>query len=173
MTKKVDITPELKVYKFLEDYPELEPVLIAMAPEFSKLTNPFLRKTIARVTSLAQAAAVAHIPASSLVNRLRLQVGLPELEATQVEIRAYGGAKPEWCSGPVKSTHDAREAILKGQMPLADILQELQRHASGEVYLLITPVLPAPLLEKIKEQDFESYTEKLAEQHYLSWIRRA
>ncbi len=54
---KLIITPQTKVKELLDAYPELEPVLIDMAPAFKKLRNPVLRRTIARVTSIKQAAA--------------------------------------------------------------------------------------------------------------------
>ena len=61
-------------------YPELEEKLIEMAPVFKKLKNPILRRTIARVTTLQQAAAVGEIPVHKLVNSLRELAGQGELE---------------------------------------------------------------------------------------------
>jgi len=75
MTDPLPITPETKVAALLEAYPELEPVLIAAAPAFNKLSNPVLRRTIARVTSLRRAAEVAGIPMRELVVRLRAAAG--------------------------------------------------------------------------------------------------
>jgi hypothetical protein len=65
MTDPLPITPETKIAALLEAYPELEPVLIATAPAFNKLSNPVLRRTIARVTSLRRAAEVAGLPCAS------------------------------------------------------------------------------------------------------------
>ena len=48
------ITSSTKVAALLEEYPELEDVLMAMAPPFKKLRNPFLRKSVAKVASLGQ-----------------------------------------------------------------------------------------------------------------------
>jgi len=56
------ITPDLKIGAFLEAYPELEEVLIAAAPAFAKLRNPLLRQSVARVTTLRQAARVGVEP---------------------------------------------------------------------------------------------------------------
>lgn len=69
------LTPETKVAALLEAYPELEPVLIAAAPAFNKLSSPVLRRTIARVTSLRRAAEVAGLPVRELVVRLRAAAG--------------------------------------------------------------------------------------------------
>jgi len=75
MTEPLPITPETKVAAQPEAYPELEPVLIAAAPAFNKLSNPVLRRTIARVTSLRRAAEVAGLPVRELVVRLRAAAG--------------------------------------------------------------------------------------------------
>ncbi len=60
-TTKPSITPNMKVAEFLKHYPELESVPINMAPAFAKLKNPVLRKTVARVATLGQAAAFSMI----------------------------------------------------------------------------------------------------------------
>ena len=62
MNAKLVITPKTKVAELLSTYPELEDVLVDMAPAFKKLKNPVLRRTIARVTSLQQAASVGEVP---------------------------------------------------------------------------------------------------------------
>ena len=73
--EKVIITPETKIYDLLENYPALENKLIEIAPVFSKLKNPVLRRTIAKVTSIKQAALVGNVSLNHLVNELRKEVG--------------------------------------------------------------------------------------------------
>jgi hypothetical protein len=57
------ILPSTKVATLLDRYPELENVLIELAPPFKKLKNPFLRKGVAKVASLRHAATVSLQPA--------------------------------------------------------------------------------------------------------------
>ncbi len=83
MEKKLIITPKTKVSELLEAYPELERVLIDIAPTFKKLKNPMLRRTIARVTSLQQAASVGEIPVDVIVNKLRGIVGQDSIVAME------------------------------------------------------------------------------------------
>ena len=52
----LQIQSSTKVGQLLDAYPELEEVLIKMAPPFKKLKNPILRKSIAKVATLQQAA---------------------------------------------------------------------------------------------------------------------
>ena len=59
MSMAVDINLQTKIATLLKVYPELEERLIELVPAFDKLRNPILRRTIAKVTSLQQAAAMA------------------------------------------------------------------------------------------------------------------
>ncbi|HPA51566.1 MAG TPA: DUF1858 domain-containing protein, partial [Thermoanaerobaculia bacterium] len=92
------ITPETKVGELLEAYPELEETLVAIAPAFSKLKNPVLRRTVARVATLAQAARVGGVEVRTLVGTLRQAAGLAG-EPTAAEAAAAGeilAAPPAW-----------------------------------------------------------------------------
>ena len=164
------ITPRTKVYELLQAYPELEDVLIEMAPVFKKLKNPVLRRTIARVTTLQQAAQVGEIPVHSLVNTLRQKVGQDNLEG--LEAGAAGqSAKPSW----LKEDHivkrlDARPIIEQGGHPLGEVLEGVRDLKSGEIFELTTPFLPAPLIEKVVAQGFDNYAVKKAEDHYINYF---
>src|SRR5262249_47842830 len=68
------ILPETRIGDLIEKYPQLEDVLVGMAPAFRKLKNPILRHSIGKVASLRQAAAVGGIPVAALVNRLLAEV---------------------------------------------------------------------------------------------------
>lgn len=68
---KLDITPQTLIGDLLKNYPQLEDTLIEIAPVFRKLKNPILRKTVARVTTLKQAAVVGNVSLSTMINELR------------------------------------------------------------------------------------------------------
>ena len=82
---RIDITPQTKVGELLTAYPELEDLLIEIAPAFKKLRKPVLRRTVAKVTSLAQAARVGRWPQRSEVDYIATRYD--GLSATQ----AWGG----------------------------------------------------------------------------------
>jgi hypothetical protein len=69
------ITPKTNVLELIEAYPQLEEVLIEYLPVFKKLRNPILRKTVARITTLHQAAIVGNENVEDLINHLRKEVG--------------------------------------------------------------------------------------------------
>ena len=69
------IGPETTVGAMLDAYPELESVLVEMAPAFAKLRNPAVRRTVAKVATLEQAARIGGISLPALILRLRNVTG--------------------------------------------------------------------------------------------------
>ncbi len=66
---------KIKVLELIETYPELEDVLIEYAPAFKNLKNPVLRRTVAKIATLQQAAAIGGVKTEELINRLRKRGG--------------------------------------------------------------------------------------------------
>lgn len=167
MNEQTQITPETKISALLDHYPQLEEVLIEMAPAFKKLNNPILRKTIARVATLRQVAQIGDLSLAVLINKLRSVVGqTADFEAGD-KIK-QSSTPPSWFdpSKIVKSLN-ARPMIESGQQPISQVLEELKSLKSGEIYELITPFVPAPLLDMIKTKDFQAWVQ----QHFKEMVR--
>lgn len=148
--EKPIITPKTKIYDLLEAYPELEEPLIKAAPQFKKLKNPVLRKTIARVTNLSQAATIGGIRVEDLVNVLRQAAGQEgdDLASAGDEIK-YTYNRPGWFSaGAIAATIDIREMLNAGEQPVHEVLGAIKKLEAGEVLETIAPFLPAPLIDK-------------------------
>ena len=64
------ITPETRVGALLDAHPELEVTLIGIAPTFKALKNPVLRRTVAKVATLEQAARIADLTAFFMLGEL-------------------------------------------------------------------------------------------------------
>ncbi|MCK4462109.1 MAG: DUF1858 domain-containing protein [candidate division Zixibacteria bacterium] len=156
-TAKPAITPEMKVAALLDAYPDLEALLYEIAPAFAKLRNPILRKTVARVTTLRQAARVAGVELATMINRLREAAGQsPGLDVSSG--RSPETATPVWVDqSRVVQTFDARSAIERGEQPMGRIMAELKKLKGGEVYELITPFVPAPLIDLAAKQGYEAW----------------
>jgi uncharacterized protein (DUF2249 family) len=164
------ITPKTKVHELLESYPQLEDVLIEIAPVFKKLRNPVLRRTIARVTTLQQAAQVGQIPVHEMVNTLRQKVGQDRLEGLEAS-GTGNSAKPSWLrEEKITMRLDARPIIEQGGHPLGEVLTGVNELKPGEIYELATPFLPAPLIERVVAQGFDNWSEKKAEDHFINYF---
>ena len=81
----MEINLQTKVVELLEAYPQLEEQLLNLSPTFAKLKNPILRRTVAKVTSLQQAAKIAGISPARMVQALRKAVGLSSGEMIESE----------------------------------------------------------------------------------------
>ena len=69
--------------------------------------------------------------------------------------------QPDWFSeDKVTNTYDTREMLAGGGHPVAKVLEDLANFEAGDIYELVTPFLPAPLLDKVKAQGFECWTKK-------------
>lgn len=167
-----DITPDSKLGALLERWPEAEAVLLEISPHFKALQNPVLRRTVARVATLRQVANVSGVPLAVIVERLRAGAGLPPLA-----VAASGSEvapRPPWIEGAAPAcTHDARAAIEAGEHPMPRVMADLASLAAGEVYLLLTPFVPAPLLDLARDKGFESYSAAEEEGLVRTWFRRA
>lgn len=156
---KLIITPDTNVHELLETYPQLEDTLIGIAPVFKKLKNPVLRKTIARVTSLKQASVVGGVSLAEMINTLRNEIGQEQV-TVKSESAQNKNDKPAWTEN-VKITYDAREDLENGVHPINKVMTETNSMNKGEVYLLVTPFVPAPLIDILVKKGFEVYTENV------------
>lgn len=154
------ITPDTKVGEMLERYPQLEEVLIAISPTYKALKNPVLRRTVARVATLRQVSKVGDVPLGQLIGRLRSAAGL-EPAGGEVKEAAQDSGRPAWAvPTAVALTFDARPVIAGGGHPLPEVMGGLARLGPGQVYELLTPFVPAPLIDIAKGKGFVAFTVK-------------
>ena len=171
--EKPAITPDLKVSKLLSAYPELEEVLIGIAPAFKKLSNPVLRRTVARITSLRQAARVGGVSLGDMVNRLRVAAGQEEAFVKDDKTDAPVEDRPGWVADGTVELFDARETIESGGHPLPQVMAAFGKLGPGQVYALVTPFLPAPMIDKVKQKGGQAWTEQMGPEHYVTYFGRA
>ena len=157
---KLEITPSVIVNELLEVYPELEDVLISIAPPFKKLKNPFLRKTVAKVATIKHIAAVGKVPLNELIAKLRDAVGQPPINESFND-EEYFSEQPDWFL-PDKVTLSVDEAKQenKNEMTLVTIMRESKSVKPGEIIELVTTFLPAPGIDKLKAKG------------YLVWVNK-
>lgn len=162
--EKAGITLQTKISELLEDYPSLETKLLELSPVFSKLKNPILRRTVARVTSLQQAAMVAGINPILLVKELRTMAGLSSLDLDTNEVNVEQDAlssAPDWfVEGRIKRVLDARPIIDAGGSPMQEILRLANELGSNEILRLTTSFRPQPIIDVLKSKGFEVWSKE-------------
>jgi uncharacterized protein related to proFAR isomerase len=132
--EKLIITPKTKIYDLLEAYPQLEEVLIAKAPKFEKLRNPVLRRTVAKITNLGQAAAIGGVNLEDLINDLRTEVGQATVADLGESQAHYNTKQPEWFDkARITNSLDIREMLLEGEQPVHEVLASIKELNEDEI----------------------------------------
>lgn len=161
------ITPKTKIYDLLESYPQLEETLISAAPEFKKLQNPVLRKTITRITNLSQAATIGGLNVEDLVNRLREKIGQNNIETLEDTGIKYTTQKPDWFKQTaVVNSIDIREMLNRGEQPVHEVLAAVKKLNDQEILEIIAPFIPAPLIDKSLSLGYKHYLDNSAPGEY-------
>jgi hypothetical protein len=166
----VPITPDLKVAALLDEYPELEPVLIELAPAFKNLRNPVLRKTVARVTTLQRAAGIAGLDTAVLVRTLRTAAGqaiddagmsislLERHECGCSQTQEQGIDDGAWFDeSRVRETIDADTMLAAGEVPLAKVLRRSRALSAGDILRVTIEFKPLPLIETLEQRGFRTF----------------
>src|SRR5674476_875449 len=116
------ITPKTTVHTLLKEYPFLLEYLAAYDPEFGKLTNPVLRRTMGRMATLDKAAQLADVPLNQLMNDVA------------GEIQAKTGARPDIADAPGVHTVDparlAELAAIVGELHAGKTADEVKPRLS-------------------------------------------
>ena len=171
--ERLIITPKTKIYDLLVAYPELEEILIASAHEFKKLKNPVLRKTIARITNISQAATIGNLNVEELVNTLREKVGQGSLEQLDESGTKYINTRPEWFrKEAVMQTIDIREMLNRDEQPVHEVLSAIKRLNENEILEIIAPFIPAPLLDKTLSLNYKHWLDKKSDSEYRVYFSK-
>ncbi len=166
------ITPDSRLGELLERWPELEAVLVDLSPHFRALRNPVLRRTVAKVATLRQVSSVSGVALGVLVAKLREGAGLAP--APVEDEAGAAGERPAWATErDVARTHDARAEIEAGEHPMPRVMSDLAALADGEVYALVTPFVPAPLVDLARERGFLAFSVAEGDALVRTYFRRS
>ncbi len=175
MNKKIlEITKDTKVATLLDYYPELEETLIAMAPPFQKLKTPVLRRSVAKVASLRQAAVVGGLSVNKMVNALRAAVGQPSLEIEEVdESQNYFGSQPNWFDEKriVIRTNEDKD-FPENQMPITIILKKCNLLKTSEIFELRASFLPAPGIDLMRAKGFVTWSSESSNNEVITYFSK-
>ncbi len=150
------ITPKSKLMQVLDAFPELEEILISYIPAFKDLKNPILRKTIAKIATMQQVAAIGHIKVEDLINMLRKEVGQDCIESS--DDFKVNRDQPEWYKNEkVTKSFDARDMLERGEHPVNQVISDLSEIEAGNIYEALFSFLPIPLIEKGSSLNFDHY----------------
>ncbi len=163
------ISPKTKVLQLIETYPELEDVLIDYVPAFKKLKNPILRRTVAKIATLQQAASIGNVNVGDLINHLRKEVG-QDLVKNETD-NTYNTQQPEWFdTAKIVQELDVRDMLAAGEHPVNQVMADLKKLPPDSIYKMIAPFLPAPLIDKASSIDAKHWVVKEREDLFIIYF---
>jgi hypothetical protein len=152
------ITTDTRVAELLNNYPQTEELLIGMSPAFAKLRNPVLRRSVARVATLGQVAAVGRIPAAVLVDELRVAVGQEPLEDIGEADTDYLGERPDWFDRTAIVEVLRDDELDPDIMPINPVLRRVRTLEDGQIVEFVTAHLPAPGIDLLRRKGYQTWT---------------
>lgn len=166
------INPETKVGALLEAYPGIDDVLIELAPAFAKLKNPILRKTVAKVATLEQAARIGGLTTRDLVVKLREAAGQPSLDVIDEPTAGTGdGTAPAWLRREcIRETIDADRMLERGIHPLGTVQQSVVSLEEGGIVALTSSFRPEPLIQAMEKGGLAVYSEETSPGRHTTYF---
>jgi len=169
---KLAIDPETTVGALLEAYPGAEDVLVDLAPAFAKLRNPVVRRTVAKMATLEQAAKIGGVSLQTMILKLRAFTGEGGADLPAREHWEEAGRFPGWVAqGRVVREIDAGPMLERGIHPIREVREAVQALAPGELVLLRTSFRPQPLIETMQRAGASVYS-AASGADYLTYFSR-
>jgi len=167
------ITPETRVGDLLDAFPEAEAALISIAPKFKALKNPVLRRTVAKIATLEQAARVADMPVNELVQALRVALGQDGGDLGAAGAGSIGGEEaPVWIADGATHEFEADAMLARGETPVGKVSEALAGMAAGEAILIRSSFQVAPLIDAMRGRGNEVFTRKVGDDAWEAWVRK-
>jgi uncharacterized protein (DUF2249 family) len=165
------ITPSTRISAILKAYPQALEAIVNIAPPFSKLRNPVLRRLLAGRVSVQDAARIGKCTLVDFYNAF--QPFCSSLEGfdtpdvcTTKDTAVFSAAQKS-----ISRLLDVRETIAAGDDPFRLIMDELSRLSEGQLLRLVNSFEPTPLLRILEKKGF-SYEINSEDGLVTTWIAR-
>ena len=166
------IGPETTVGALLEAHPQVESVLVEMAPAFANLRNPVVRRTVAKVATLEQAAKIGGVSLQAMIRRLRDVTGQSAAELPVIQSGPEACEDASWLmDGRVVEEIDADAMLERGVHPIGRIREAVGALAPGEVVVLRSSFRPQPLIETLRRAGAAIHSSTQGTSH-ITWFGR-
>lgn len=180
MTAPTRILQSERLQSVFERDERLIDIIASHSPALAKLRNSPMRRIMARVTTVAQAARLCGIPAAQLVDELNAALGF---EMSDVSIAAADESQstpeiadqvtaPDW-TRQMAVELDVRDDLRNGREPFSRIMAAVARLRPSNVLLLHTTFEPVPLFAVLAKRGFEHHAEQRGGEDWLVWFRQS
>ena len=169
-----EITLETTIAELLDGHEGMKEKLIEINPKFKKLNNPILRRTLAKLATVKQAAIIGGMDATDLLNRLRTFARQTPLEEPKEpkSTQAAPSIAPNWTKESPRARLDANSILNEEENPLVKAHQVLKQLKKGERLEIVSDFRPEPLIAEFQKKGFDVAVDEIDSEHFLTHIRK-
>lgn len=156
------VTKDTKISKLIAEKPKVIDTIASINKHFKKLKNPVFRRVFASRVTVADAAKIGGVSVEQFLKKIE-EAGF-EINNDSMESEATKkGSINKMKDKEAIISMDVRPIIESGSDPFTEIMSaanDLQEHETLEI---INSFEPIPLIHKLEESGFESWTERKEE----------
>lgn len=171
------INEQTKIAALLKHHPDALETIVKLSPDFKKLRNPLLRKLMAGRTSISMAAKVGKCKPEDFFKALApLGFEVDTKESLPKEQKPERKPLPEYLTSLKPEqivTFDVRSLLASGNDPLKEIQKKVKELAPGSALNIINNFEPVPLIQLLEKQGFQSYVDRISEDHYETYFYKS
>lgn len=155
-------------------------VFVGHAPHFSKLRNRTMRRVMARLVTVEQAARMAGVPVNGLLTAINDALGVPVADRSATPDEPAQPAAPPEAQAPAQ-THppdaalvvlDVRAELRAGHEPFSAIMRAVGMMEQDEVLQLRTTFEPVPLFHVLAKRGFTHEVTEHGPEDWSVWFWR-
>jgi hypothetical protein len=177
-----------KVAAVLARDEKLVEVFASHSPQFAKLRNPGMRRVMARLVTVEQAAKICGAEPRALVHELNSALGFANADegedqvVTEAPVKSPA-AKPAapkasasehvgypWAPGAPITKVDVREDLRTGREPFSRIMAAAAQLGKDGVLCLRATFEPVPLFAVMAKRGYAHLAEELGEENWRVWF---
>ena len=167
--KKIEL--DTTISDLLNDYEGMKEILISINPKFKKLNNPILRRTLAKIATVKQAAIIGGMEPIELLNKLRVAVG-QEIEGSVESIEKIVEEKePNWINLPVDKELNANEILDANKNPLAEVRKAL-KELNSNILKINSDFCPEPLIDELRKNGYNIYCKEQKSGNFVTYVKK-
>lgn len=149
-------------------------VFVGYAPHFAKLRNRTMRRVMARLVTVEQAARMAGVEVEGLLEALNQALGITATDRPAAPLAA-SREEPVPQHRPIEANEivlDVREALRAGREPFSMIMRAVNTLAPTDVLRLRTTFEPVPLFQVLAKRGFAHEAAEHGPEDWSVWFWR-
>ncbi|PCI04837.1 MAG: hypothetical protein COB81_02465 [Flavobacteriaceae bacterium] len=166
------INSTTKIAALIKEDPKVIDVIASINKHFKKLQNPILRKVLANRITIADAAKVGGVPVTVFYEKLAA-LGF-EIEAEEAVQNKQDIKMESTDNKEIKHlvSLDVRPILEGGTDPFKAIMGAIKSLKIEETLEIINSFEPIPLIHKLKEKGYESWTKRSEEGVVFTYFKK-